>query len=109
MLAVTDLHAFYGRAHILQGVSLEAKVTNGSWTTVATIDPADDGTHLVAKIAEEPQGIRGIIGDARDQASDQKLACDHASVEFIHRARRSCSMLRDLCREHKTRLRPSWR
>jgi branched-chain amino acid transport system ATP-binding protein len=25
MLSVTDLHAFYGRAHILQGVSLEAR------------------------------------------------------------------------------------
>jgi len=25
MLAVKDLHAYYGRAHILQGVSLEAR------------------------------------------------------------------------------------
>jgi hypothetical protein len=53
------------------------------------IDSIDDGPDLVAKIRQEPQGIFRIIGDARYQAGNQKLARDHASVQFIHLARRS--------------------
>src|SRR5258708_1095059 len=49
------------------------------------VDAFYHGPDLVARIGKETQGIALFIGEARDQAGDQDLAGDHASVQFVHR------------------------
>src|ERR1700722_8232632 len=51
---------------------------------------------LVAKVGEKAQGIALLVGDARDQAGDQNLAGDHASVQFIHHRLRRLLVGRDM-------------
>src|SRR5580698_2961940 len=48
------------------------------------VDALHHGSDLVAKVGEKTQGIRRVVGDTRNQAGDQELASDHASVQFVH-------------------------
>src|ERR1700684_151914 len=62
------------------------------------VDALHHGSDLVAKVGEKTQGIRRVVGDTRNQAGDQELASDHASVQFVH--------LRSWL--HPTRVYPNW-
>ena len=59
MLAVADLHAFYGRAHILQGVSLEARAGE----VVALLGRNGAGKSTAMK------SIMGLVAPAQGQVS----------------------------------------
>ena len=59
MLAVSDLHAYYGRAHILQGVSLEARA--GEVVALLGRNGAGKSTTMKA--------IMGLVSPARGQVS----------------------------------------
>jgi branched-chain amino acid transport system ATP-binding protein len=59
MLRVTDLHAFYGRAHILHGLSLEAKV--GEVVALLGRNGAGKSTAMKA--------IMGLVPPARGEVS----------------------------------------
>jgi len=59
MLRVTDLHAFYGRAHILQGVSLEANA--GEVVALLGRNGAGKSTAMKA--------IMGLVAPARGEVS----------------------------------------
>ena len=59
MLAIKDLHAFYGRAHILQGVSLEARA--GEVVALLGRNGAGKSTALKA--------IMGLVPPARGEVS----------------------------------------
>jgi branched-chain amino acid transport system ATP-binding protein len=67
MLAVADLHAFYGRAHILQGVSLEARAGE----VVALLGRNGAGKSTAMK------SIMGLVAPAQGQVSFDGTRIDH--------------------------------
>ena len=75
MLSVTDLHAYYGRAHILQGVSLEAR--GGEVVALLGRNGAGKSTTLKA--------IMGLVPPAEGEVSFEGRRIEHLPPHRIAR------------------------
>src|SRR5262247_2382289 len=74
MLSVTNLHAYYGRAHILQGLSLEARA--GEVVALLGRNGAGKSTTLKAIMGLVPpaQGEVSFLGQRIDRLQPYRIA-----------------------------------
>ena len=86
MLQVTDLHAWYGQAHVLQGIAIHAE--RGELVVLMGRNGAGKTTTLKSLIGIDVRARGGLFWDGRsmvDMRPDQRF---HAGIAYVPEERR---------------------
>ena len=86
MLALTDLHAHYGRAHILQGVTLTA--ARGEVLALLGRNGAGKSTTMKTVIGLVPPTSGRVVFDGKDIAGQESFAIARRGIGYVPEERR---------------------